>query len=127
MVNQSNFVVRISGKRANSCYIDYSGIYDVTEIAKLSGLNAQTIVDKYISFGAIQDKENNVYYFSNTEDAKNAVSAIIADMPDDIKGIPVILTLSEIEYIRKALINEGSQVIHVKNSIIDSIFKKLNG
>jgi hypothetical protein len=47
-------------------------------------------------------------------------------MKSDQKGRIISLTDAEIEYIRKALINEGSNTIHLKNSIKDAIFKKLN-
>jgi hypothetical protein len=52
---------------------------------------------------------------------------ILKKTRSEMKGKAVFLSENEIEYIRKALINEGSNTIHVKSKIKDAIFKKLNG
>lgn len=126
MVNESNFIVRMSGKRANSYYIDYSGIYRINDIARITGLEASAVKEYYQDNGAVYDETQDVYYFGSIEAAKNTVAAIFGNVRAELKGRLLYLTEAEVEYLRKALINEGSNTIHLKNSIKDAIFKKLN-
>ncbi|MCX7710247.1 MAG: hypothetical protein N2484_10420 [Clostridia bacterium] len=126
MINESNFIVRISGRRENSYYIDYQGVYKITEISKVIGVEAAKIKDIYVGNGGDYDGSQDVYYFGSIDAAKSAVAQILKSTKSDHKGRIVFLTEAEIEYIRKALINENSNTIHVSNSIKDAIFKKLN-
>ena len=126
MINESNFIVRNSGKKANSCYIDYSGIYKVTEIARITGLEPSAVKEIYTGSGAVYDESQDVYYFGSIEAAKAAISGIFGNVRSELKGKLIYLSEAEVEYIRKALINEGSNTIHLKNRIKDEIFKKLN-
>lgn len=127
MVNESNFIVRVSGRKENSCYIDYSGVYKITEIAKVVGIEPPAVREKYLANGATYDEELDVYYFNSLENAKKAIADLLKDMKSGQKGRLVFLTEREIEYIRKALINEESNTIHVRSRIKEGIFKKLNG
>lgn len=126
MIDETNFIIRTSGRKENSCYIDYLGVYKLTEISKVTGLEVPAIREKYTANGAVYDETVEVYYFSSVDAAKKAVLDIMRDIRADRKGRLVFLTEPEIEYIRKALINEGVNTIHVKNSIKDAIFRKLN-
>lgn len=127
MVNQSNFIVRKSGRRENNYYIDYTGIYKTTGIAGITGLKAENIDKIYSSCGAIFDDEQEIYYFTSVDAAKSAIGEIFANVSADAKGKVVYLSEAEVEYIRRALINEGSNTIHLKSKIKDEIFRKLNG
>lgn len=127
MVNESNFIVRKSGRRENSFYIDYSGVYKIIEIAKVAGLEPTRIKEIYLENGGVYDESLDVYYFGSTEGAKKVVLAVCGSLHSNQKGRLVFLTESEIEYLRKALINEGSNTIHISSKIKDAIFKKLNG
>ncbi|MDP4093056.1 MAG: hypothetical protein Q8920_06805 [Bacillota bacterium] len=126
MVNESNFIVRLSGRRESTYYIDYMGVYKVNEIAKIVGIKPTAVKDKYLENKAFYDDSQDIYYFGSEEDAKKTISNIISSIKADMKGRVIHLTEAEIEYIRKALINEGSNVMHVSNKIKDAIFKKLN-
>ena len=126
MVSESNFIVRISGKRANSYYIDYSGVYKVNEIAKIAGLEPSKVKELYQNGGAVYDETQEVHYFGSIEAAKAVIAGILGNVRSELKGKLLYLTEAEVEYIRKALINEGSNPIHLKNKIKDAIFKKLN-
>lgn len=126
MVNQSSFVVRKSGRRENNYYIDYSGSYKAEDIAKITGLKPATVKEIYAGHGAIYDESQEVYYFGSIEAAKNAAAQIFGRVRASLKGKTVNLTEVEVEYIRQALINEGSNTIHLKNKIKDEIFRKLN-
>lgn len=126
MVNESGFVVRKSGRRENNYYIDYSGSYRAEEIAKLTGLKPALVVAIYTDHGAILDESQEVYYFGSAEAAKSSIEEIFGKIRPDHKGKLVNLTEAEIEYIRQALINEGSNTIHLRSRIKDEIFKKLN-
>lgn len=127
MVSESNFIVRVSGKRENSYYIDYLGVYKVNDIAKIVGLKASAIREKYLENNAVYDETQDVYYFDSVDSAKKTIIDIMKDVKSDVKGRVIHLTEAEIEYIRKALINEGSNIMHVSNKVKDAIFKKLNG
>jgi hypothetical protein len=126
MVDDSNFIVRISGRRADSFYIDYLGSYKVLEIAKVAGLKPIVVKEIYIDNVAAYDEVQDVYYFNSLVAAKKAISDILSKIGTEKKGRLVLLTESEVEYIRKALINEGANTIHIKNKVKDAIFKKLN-
>ena len=127
MINETNFVVRVSGRRENSCYIDYLGAYKVNDIAKIIGAEPPVIKEKYITNGAVYDEDLDVYYFTSPEGANKAIADILKDAKADSRGRLIFLTEAEVEYIRKALINEGVNTIHLKNRIKDAIFRKLNG
>ncbi|MGE5614941.1 MAG: hypothetical protein ACM3XR_11120 [Bacillota bacterium] len=126
MVNQSNFIVRKSGRRENNYYIDYSGSYKAEDIAKITGLKPNAVKEIYAEHGAIYDDSQEVYYFGSVEAAKNAIAQIFGRVKPSLKGKTVTLTEAEVEYIRQALINEGSNTIHLKSKIKDEIFRKLN-
>ncbi len=126
MVNETNLIVRMSGRRENSYYIDYLGMYRITDIAKATGIEASAVKEVYLSSGAVYDQSQDVYYFSSIDDGKKVIAEILKKTGTELKGRVVFLTDSEIEYIRKALINEQANTIHVKNKIKDAIFKKLN-
>ncbi|OPX45518.1 hypothetical protein CLHUN_08930 [Ruminiclostridium hungatei] len=125
-VSESNFIVRKSGRESDSYYIDYLGVYKVTEIAKLVRLEAPLLKEKYLKYGAVYFDELDVYYFSRAEDAKSAIEEILKKLKSSQKGRIIQLTEAEIEYIRQALINEGVNNIRVSSKVKDNIFKKLN-
>ena len=127
MVNQSNFIARMSGRRKDNYYIDYSGAYKVVDIAKITGLDPTAVKEIYTGNGAVYDDSQEVHYFGSLESAKKAIAEIFGSVRSELKGRLVYLSEAEVEYIRKALINEGSNTIHLKNRIKDEIFKKLNG
>lgn len=127
MVYESNFIVRLSGRRDKSYYIDYSGVYKLTDISKITGIEPAALKEKYLANGAVYEEGLDVYYFNNIEAAKKTISDVLGNMKSEQKGRIVYLTEAEVEFIRKALINEGANTIHVKNKIKDAIFKKLNG
>jgi hypothetical protein len=126
VVNQSNFIARMSGRRADNYYIDYSGAYKVNDIAKITGLKSTAVKEIYTGNSAVYDETQEVYYFGSLESAKKAIAELFGSIRADLKGKLVYLSESEVEYIRKALINEGNNTIHMKNKIKDEIFKKLN-
>jgi len=127
MVNESNFVIRKSGRKENSYYIDYMGSYKLNDIARIAGMEPGAVREKYLANGASYDESQEVYYFGSVESARKTIDEILKDMKSDYKGRLIFLTEAEIEYIRKALVNEGVNIIHVKNDIKDAIFRKLNG
>ena len=126
MVNQSGFIVRKSGIRADDYYIDYEGTYSVGDIAKITGVKAAKVTQIYTDHGAIFDDSQNVYYFRSSEAAKNAIGELFANVSPQKKAKAVYLSEAEIEFIRRALINDGSNTLYLKSKIKDEIFKKLN-
>jgi hypothetical protein len=126
VLEETNFIVRLSGKKPNSFYIDYSGAYKISDIAKVTGMEQSTVKDIYISNDAVFDEAMEVYYFGSMEAAQKAIATIYSRIRSEKRGKLIFLTMQEIEYIRKALINEDSNTIHVKRSFKDKIFEKLN-
>jgi hypothetical protein len=126
MVNLSSFIVRKSGRKENSYYIDYTGYYKTSDIARITGLETAAVTMIYIHHGAEYDGEQQVYYFGSLEAAKSAIAEIFSNVRPELKGKVLYLTEAEVEYIRRALINEGSNTIYLKSRIKDEIFKKLN-
>ena len=66
-----------------------------------------------------------VYFFDSREKALDAVRELEAILAG-ASGKAVFLTHEEIDYIRQALINEGSNVISVRNELKRRIFEKFN-
>lgn len=127
MVDETNFIARKSGRKAESYYIDYSGTYKISDIAKVSGMEPSELKKLYTDNGAELDQSLDVYYFGSLDAAKNTISGIFAKIRVEKKGKLIFLTDAEIEFIRRALISEGSNTIPIKGRIKDAIFKKLNG
>lgn len=125
-ISESSFIVRKSGRKDNNFYIDYQGIYKITEIAKVVHIEATSLKEIYLQYNAIYDADLDVYYFNSIESAKHAVSDILRNLKNELKGRVVQFTEAEIEYIRQALINEGVNNIRVSSKMKDNIFKKLN-
>jgi hypothetical protein len=126
MADESNFIVRSSGRKPGSFYIDYSGAYQITEVAKIVGLKPSTIKEIYVDSGAVLDEAMDVYYFGSAEAARKAISSLYSKIRPEKRGKVIFFTLSEVEYIRKALINEDANAIHVKKDIKNKLFEKLN-
>ncbi len=126
MINGENFLVRASGRREDSYYVDYLGNYKIDDISKLTGIKKTELIGIYLSNEAVYDDKLEVYYFCNFDSARRTIKDIVDCGGIENRGRPVLLTEAEIEFIRKALINEGANTIHVNNKIKDSIFKKLN-
>ena len=127
MFNTENLIVRVSGKKEGYFYIDYLGHYKVNEIAKAFKLDGYVLNEIYNECKAIFDEELEVFYFASLEDAKEAVGKLIKKVRVDRNGRLIFFTEAELEYIRKAMINEGNNLLRVENKIKDEIFKKLNG
>jgi hypothetical protein len=126
MVYEANFLVRKSGKRENSYYIDYAGSYTIAELSKIVGLKPGFIEEIYLKHGAAFDESISVYYFPVPEKARESITEILSAIKPSHIGKCVYLTNEEIEIIRQALINEGVNTIGTKNKLKDQIFRKLN-
>lgn len=127
MVNDSNFIVRVSGRKESSFYIDYQGYYKIIDISKIVGIDAPAMKEKYTANGGLYDESLDVYYFGSVESAKKTISDILGGAKFGQNGRLIFFTETEVEFLRKALINEGVNSIHVSNKTKDAIFKKLNG
>ncbi len=125
-INETNFIVRKSGKEANRYYVDYFGYYKVVDISKLVHLEVSFIKEKYAKYGGEYFEELDVYYFTDLDKAKAAIDEIVRNIKSERKGRVILLTEAEIEYIRQALINEGVNNLRVNSKVKDNIFKKLN-
>ncbi len=126
MVYESNFLVRKSGKKEESYYVDYAGSYAIRDLSAITGLKSPYLEEIYEANGAALDESVNVYYFSNADSARKAVKRILSEIGPDNIGKAVYLTGEEIELIRQALINEGVNTIGTKRKVKDDIFRKLN-
>jgi len=127
MLDTSNFIVRISGRGPSTYYIDCGGLYHISDIATQAGINADRLSKIYASNGGEVNRELDVYYFGSIESAKSAISAIFAMMQNSNKGKSVFFTEDEIEYLRKAMINDAMGFAGNNSRTVDIILKKLNG
>lgn len=120
------FMIRQSAMRDDAHYIDFDGEYEISGISKCTGITENTIHQIFESNKGVYDNERNVYYFAQYGLAAEAVNELRGRLMPAKMGRTVTLSAEEIEYIRKALINEDSNIIHTKIKIRDSIFDKLN-
>jgi hypothetical protein len=107
-------------------YIDYVGLYKAFDISKAAKVDFEKLTDIYQSNNGVLDTTLEIYYFDDMISAQKTISDIFAVMKKTNKGRIVTLTEPEIDYIRKALINE-SGFAGINNKLKDAIFKKLNG
>ncbi len=126
MVNDKNFIVRASAKKATCHYIDYLGQYQISDLSKLTGISESELNSIFTENKGSFNDELQVFYFNSVKDAEAAIKGILSNVKPEIHERALYLTEPEIEYIRQALINEVSSTIHIKNKIKDDIFKKLN-
>jgi hypothetical protein len=122
----SKFIVRKSGLKDEIFYIDYQGEYKISTLSKITGISKDKIVDIYDNFNSCYDEKLEVYYFDSEEKANMVINELLKYIKPSKRIKSVSLTEEEIEYIRRALINEDSNVIFTKNKIRESIFSKLN-
>ena len=94
-----------------------SGVYKVLEIAKIAGLKPAAVKEIYLNNGGVYDETQDVYYFGSLEAAKKVVSDILGKVKMEHRGRLIFLTEAEVEFIRRALINEGCNTIHMKNKV----------
>jgi len=126
MIDTSYFIVRSSGTRGGYCYIDYIGLYKLSDISVAAKIDETKLKELYIANGGIYDDTIDSYYFDNMISAQKTISEIFSKIKKSQKGRVVELTEPEIEYIRKALISDGSGFTSMNNKLKDAIFKKLN-
>lgn len=125
MVVKNHFTVRSSAK-VDGYYIDYLGNYSVIALKEHLDISEKLIVSTFDKYSMSFDQEIGVYYFQSKDKAQEAIDILVAAVPANKRGRAVYLTDKEIELIRKALINEDTNLLTVKASLKDEIFKKLN-
>jgi len=120
------FMIRNSAMKPNQFYIDFDGEYEISGISTCTGITENTIHHIYDNHGGFFDSERNVYYFDEYGKAGSVINDLRGRLKPAKIGRTVTLTEEEIEYIRRALINEDSNVIYTQSKIRDAIFDKLN-
>lgn len=126
MKNMNSFSIRSSGRQAGKFYIDCAGYYSTGDMAAMMGMNKKTLEEIYTNEGAELDGVVGVYYFPSRDSALETVRKLENSLTSYGSGKVVYLTFEEIEYIRQALINEGSNIINVRNDLKKCIFDKFN-
>ena len=126
MLDTNSFIVRSSGRKVGYYYIDYIGHYKISDIAGEAKIDFSKLEQIYKESNLEYDSELDIYYFNDILKAKKAIADIISLMKTDNKGHLISFTETEIEYIRKALINESMGNIGIDSKLKDKIFKKLN-
>lgn len=118
--------MRGSGRYPGKFYIDLSGRYATGDIAAVIGQTKEAVDEIYQRLGASLDESTGVWFFDTREQALDAIRTL-GDHMAGMSGKAVFLTYEEIDYIRQALINEGSNIINVRNELKKRIFEKING
>ena len=126
MAFQLGFSVRGSGRFLGKHYIDLNGSYELGEIALSTNLKKEQIEKIMQACNGELDSNLGVYFFSDRDSALSAIHEIENSITGMGPGKSIFLTNEEIDYIRQALINEGSNVISVRNEIKKHIFDKFN-
>lgn len=123
---KSNFIIRASGVMEGYFYIDFEGEYHPDRIHLITDVPIEKIVEIYKNHGGVYNEKYDVYYFETRAAAEDVIELMAKKIKPAKNVRQVELTEQEIEYIRKALINEDSNLIFTKGKIRDSIFEKLN-
>lgn len=120
------FMIRDSAIKSGAHYIDFDGEYEISAISACTGIVESTIHKIYENNEGQYDSDRNVYYFNERGNAADALNQLRENLRPAKVGRTVTLSEEEIEYIRKALINEDANIIYTRSKIRDSIFDKLN-
>lgn len=119
-------MIRESAIQVDHYYVDFDGEYELSGISSCTGITENTIHHIYENNQGIYDADRDVYYFPKYGFAADAVNALRGALKPAKIGRTITLTEDEIEHIRRALINEDSNIIYTKSKIRDAIFEKLN-
>lgn len=122
----NDFMIRQSALKDGQYYIDFRGEYEIGVISHKTRITENVINHAYQENKGVYDSERQVYYFPKRGNAADAAKILSDNLKQSGISRTVELTEDEIEYIRKALINEDSNIIFTKNTIRASIFDKLN-
>lgn len=126
MKNIKGFTVRSSGRVPDKFYIGCAEMFKIGDISEKTGIDVNKLEEIYLGHEAKLDKVVGVYYFPSRENAINALNELDEYLSNRGTGKVVFLTFEEMEYIRQALINEGSNIINVRNDLKKGIFDKFN-
>ncbi len=127
MKSMRNFSIRGSGRLSERYYIDCAGKYKTADIAEITGASKEKVEALYQAHKGELDDGVGVFYFPSREDALDVLKELETILDGRGAGKLVFLTFEEIDYIRQALINEGSNIINVRNDLKKYIFDKFNG
>lgn len=122
----NGFMIRQSALKDGQFYIDFNGEFEVEMISKKTRIEGALIQRTYDENAGEFNADRHVYYFPKRGNAADAVEILNGLVKKSSVSRTVELTEAEIEYIRKALINEDSNIIFTNNKIRTSIFEKLN-
>lgn len=122
----NQFMIRNSAMKDNMYYIDFNGEYEISGISSCTGITENYIHHVYEDNQGVYDPERKVYYFKERGYAAEAVNTLQERVIPSRTTRTVELTEEEIEYIRRALINEDSNIIYTNSRIRSNIFNKLN-
>lgn len=106
--------------------IDCAGKNKIGDISEMTGIEAGKIEEICLQHEALLDEIADVPYFPSREQAAEALKLLEDYSSVKETGKLVFLTFEEMEYIRQALINEGSNIINVRNELKKGIFDKFN-
>lgn len=126
MKNSRSFTVRSSSRVSGKYYIDCDGHSKINEIAGITGVENSKLEEIYLSCQAQWDDTAEAYYFSSGDQALKALKKLGDYFSCKKAGKLIFLTLEEMAYIRQALINEGSNIINVRNDLKKGLFDKFN-
>lgn len=119
------FMIRESAMMSGHYYIDFDGDYEIADISRVTGITMDTIHQVYENNGGIYNPERKVYYFVQYGEAAEAVNTLRHSLKPTRIGRPMLLSEEEIDYIRKALLNDGDDSFESRR-IKGSIFDKFN-
>jgi len=120
------FMIRKSALGDDWYYIDFDGEYEVAAISRITGITENLIHQIYEETKGTYDSERKVYYFAKRGLAVDATDRLKGKLKKSKMTKVIELTEEEVEYIRKALIKEDSNMIFTNKRIQTTLFNKLN-
>ncbi len=122
----NDYIIRKSKLGDESYYIECNGRHKLVDISSFTGITKEKLEKMYKEHSGQYDDSKSLYYFSKYENCTDLIEALNKNSIVAKKVRNISLTEEEIEYIRRALINEDSNMIFTQGKIRESIFKKLN-
>ncbi len=122
----NNFLIKKSKIKEGYFYVECNGAHDLEGVSEHTGISEEKLETLYKENEGVYCHAKGVYYFYGYQKCVNLIEVLSerAVAKKSVRNVP--LTEEEIEYIRRALINEDSNIIFTESKVRDNIFKKLN-
>ncbi len=122
----NKYLIKKSKIKEGYYYVECDGAHDLDDVSEKTGISVEKLDEIYKKNDGVFCHAKEVYYFYGYSKCVNVIDVLNKHTKTKTPLRQISLTDEEIEYIRRALINEDSNIIFTESKVRDEIFKKLN-